>query len=225
MREMIMRGFFPPSLPLIYVELITTIFACVISFIIYFKTKELYELTSHKGIKYFRYAFLFFGIVSLLKLHRPLSQFLHLGRELSLFFGVRFLIGFAGTMAVLCLLYSLIWKTFSKTKTEDFFAISFIAILISVFSLLFGPRGNLITLIHTLLFLAAAIISVVQLTKKKKGKHHQLAFVYPVLFLSWIMEIAAQISMRISFPLSIWLNVVSSILLFVTLYKILRITP
>ena len=43
-------------------ELIYSFVIILCSLLIYFETKELYELSSHKGIKYFRRSFLFFGI-------------------------------------------------------------------------------------------------------------------------------------------------------------------
>src|SRR3989339_145081 len=43
-------------------EILYSFVIIVCSLMIYFGTKELYELSSHKGIKYFRLSFLFFAI-------------------------------------------------------------------------------------------------------------------------------------------------------------------
>ena len=43
-------------------ELIYSFVIILCSLMVYFGTKELYELSSYKGIKYFREAFLFFAI-------------------------------------------------------------------------------------------------------------------------------------------------------------------
>ena len=43
-------------------EIIYSFVIIVCSLMIYFATKELYELSKHKGIKYFRLSFLFFAI-------------------------------------------------------------------------------------------------------------------------------------------------------------------
>ena len=43
-------------------ELIYSFVIIICSLMVYFGTKELYELSSYKGIKYFRQAFLFFAI-------------------------------------------------------------------------------------------------------------------------------------------------------------------
>ena len=42
-------------------EIVYSFVIIVCSLMIYFGTKELYKLTSHKGIKYFRQSFLFFA--------------------------------------------------------------------------------------------------------------------------------------------------------------------
>ena len=43
-------------------EIIYSFVIIFCSLLVYFGTKEIYELSSHKGIKYFREAFLFFAI-------------------------------------------------------------------------------------------------------------------------------------------------------------------
>ncbi len=44
------------------VELGYTLIVVFICFIIYFKTREIYDLTKYEGIEYFRNTFLFFGL-------------------------------------------------------------------------------------------------------------------------------------------------------------------
>jgi len=44
------------------IEFIYTSLIVLLCFYVDYKTKEIYELTKHKGIKYFRNAFLFFGL-------------------------------------------------------------------------------------------------------------------------------------------------------------------
>ena len=48
--------------PQIGAELIYSFVIIVCSLMVYYATKEMYELSSYKGIKYFRQAFLFFAI-------------------------------------------------------------------------------------------------------------------------------------------------------------------
>ena len=48
--------------PYLWIEPIYSVIIILFSLFIYLRTKEIYELTYYKGIKYFRNAFLFFGI-------------------------------------------------------------------------------------------------------------------------------------------------------------------
>ncbi|KAF5428393.1 hypothetical protein C5S42_03390, partial [Candidatus Methanomarinus sp.] len=49
------------------VELGYTLIIVFICLLIYLKTKEIYDLTNHKGIYYFRNTFLFFGLAYLFR--------------------------------------------------------------------------------------------------------------------------------------------------------------
>ena len=44
------------------VEIIYTLLIVVLCFLVYFRTKNIFDLTKHRGIQYFRNAFLFFGL-------------------------------------------------------------------------------------------------------------------------------------------------------------------
>ena len=51
-----------PLPPMLITELIYSFVIIIASLMVYFSTKELYDLSKHKGIKYFRLAFLYFAI-------------------------------------------------------------------------------------------------------------------------------------------------------------------
>jgi len=53
-----------PDSIFMYIELGVALIFCLL---LYFKTREVYSLTKHTGIKYFRDAFLFFGFAYLLR--------------------------------------------------------------------------------------------------------------------------------------------------------------
>jgi hypothetical protein len=57
----------PPNPEFLILETVFTLVALVLGLLIYFKTKESYELTKHPGIRYFRDAFLFLGLSYLLR--------------------------------------------------------------------------------------------------------------------------------------------------------------
>lgn len=103
-------------------EAVHSAIIALICFIIYFKTREIQQLSLHEGVRYFRKTFLLFGIASLLKLltrHLAVSFFLYpgilgiSGEVIAL--GVLSIL-YAHTMAAFYLLYSLSWKNLDWCK-------------------------------------------------------------------------------------------------------------
>ena len=103
-------------------ELIYSFVIIAISLMIYFGTKELYNLTNHKGIKYFRLAFLCFAVafffrsfIKFLLVSLNLDRILELNvPALATFSLIVFM--YASSMAVFYLLYSVMWKKWNGDK-------------------------------------------------------------------------------------------------------------
>jgi hypothetical protein len=99
-------------------EILFTLLAAVFCALIYWRTRESYELTKHRGIKYFRDAFLLFGISYVLRLlfsAMRASRFVFdigIPREL---FMVLFILplGYVSTLGIMALISSTIWRRFS----------------------------------------------------------------------------------------------------------------
>ena len=162
------------------------IIAC--SLIIYFATKELYELSSHKGIKYFRQAFLFFALayffrsfikVILLYLDvREIRQVLPSFGNVTLFIFMYF-----SAMAIFYLLYSVVHKKYhDKINIFWFHLIALVIALISV--LIKTPTTYLI--LNLVLFAFIAIVVYIARSGKKK---HNLYVIYILLSVFWIFNI------------------------------------
>ncbi len=110
--------------PLIFgTEIIYTILIMIFCILVYFKTKEIYNLTKHKGIQFFRYAFVFFGLAYASRLFLFLiifsaeSMFKHFIPRIMLMPVFNLIMAFFSTMAILYLTYSTIWK---KINNEHF---------------------------------------------------------------------------------------------------------
>lgn len=96
-------------------ELVYTIVAVLFCFLIYFKTKELFDLTKYAGIKYFRDAFLFFGVSYAIRFLFELVLFSKVAFDFILprtMFAPLFILplGYFSTMGIFYLLFSLLWK-------------------------------------------------------------------------------------------------------------------
>ena len=72
----------PPNMPFVFLpvlrigsELIYTLIIIIMCGIIYFKTKEIFDLTKHKGIGFFRNTFLFFALSYLMRFFGQIFMF------------------------------------------------------------------------------------------------------------------------------------------------------
>jgi hypothetical protein len=206
-------------------ELIYAFIIILVSLMVYFGTKELYELSNHKGIKYFRQAFLFFAIAyffrSLIKfgiLFFDIRQIIHfapylLGPLTQLIFI------YSSFMAIFYLLYSVSWKKIDKSENK-IHIFHFTAAIIALLSVIFNnPIFYLI--INILLFVFVTIIFFVSHNNSKKKKNN-LHIIYFLLFLFWLLntlDILIPDALQ-SFQLLIYLF---SIGIFLTiLYKVLK---
>ena len=172
-------------------EILYSFIIIAVSLIVYFGTRELYNLTSHKGIKYFRLSFLFFAISFFF---RSFIKFLiiHLDIEIlelniQLIGIISFLIFmYASSMAIFYLLYSVMWKKWNGNKIILFHILA----IIIAFTALIVKIPLLIILIHLILFIFLAIVILIsykESKRRRKGQH--LHGIYILLFAFWILNI------------------------------------
>ncbi len=169
------------------IELIYTLIILFFCVIIYYKTKDIYSLTKHKGIQYFRNTFLFFGLAYLFRF--MFHSFLLTDARILI---PRFMVmaillvvvGYLSTMAILSLTYSIVWR---KVKSKYFLLTSnSIAIIISLLAFISRSQGILV--LSQLILLIFAMIVGYNLHKKTK-KLSQIFILYVLLFLFWIFNI------------------------------------
>lgn len=171
------------------------IIAC--SIMIYFGTRELYELSKHKGIKYFRKSFLFFAIAygfrSLIKyvtLNLDIPRILEVYPR-AFYFGLGkftlLVFMYFSAMAIFYLLYSVIWE---KCEKQKFKTIPFhiLAIIIAIITTHFA---NTIIYLGINLFLLMFLILTFKLSKKQhtKKKKSSLHVIYTLMFFFWTINI------------------------------------
>ncbi|MBU1704385.1 MAG: hypothetical protein KJ922_03395, partial [Nanoarchaeota archaeon] len=149
------------------IELFYTVLAVFFFFMIYFKTKEMYKLSKHKGIHCFRMAFLFFGLSYLARflmlLFAMTTRFLfddYLPRII-MFSITIVLLGYLSTMALFYLIYSQLWKKISH-KQFLWFA-NIIAVTVSIVAFLSRSNG-LVTLIQLFML----VFTIILISRQKK---------------------------------------------------------
>jgi hypothetical protein len=171
------------------VELGYTIIVVSLCFMIFFKTREIYDLTKHNGIKYFRITFLFFGVAYLFRFLSILSILMKTTFDIYLpihifkIFPMAF-VGYFSTMAILSLTYSTIWKELQIKHPLLLFNV--IAVLISCIAF--------ISMSHSLLILSQAVLlsfAILMATHSysKSRKTSQLFILYILFFLFWIVNL------------------------------------
>lgn len=221
------RHFMDPTM--LWTELFYTVIIVILCYLIFFKTKEMYTLSKHKGIKYFRYTFLFFGLSYLL---RFVFNIFHLSRiRFEYFsplysFGPFFIIfvGYFSTMAIFYLLYSTVYE---KIEYEKFLFVSTtIALCVSAAS--FATRSPLIlALIQIPLIIATLVVSIRKKSEKrmdKKNKSHTKQ-IYYLIAIFWLTNLFVLDQRRFfPFEINVVFQIISLGIFGYIFYKVIRWT-
>lgn len=216
-----MHPFFDPTR--FGIELIYTTIVVFLCFLVYHKTRGIYDLTKYKGIQYFRNAFLFFGlayaarfVLHLLQLGMIAFDFIVPRRMFSPLLMIP--VGYFSTMAIFYLTYSTIWK---RIKHEHFliFSTTF-AMLVSAIA--FISRSPIILSLLQLLLLAFALIVSVAKHKKDK-KRASIRGLYLLLTVFWLLNLFVLEPRRfLPFELKIGFQIISIFVFIVISHKVMK---
>ena len=176
----------------LWIELIYSLVVILSCFLIYIKTKELYDLTSYKGVKYFRNTFLFFGITYFVRFILHLVFISRIDRvffkSIGLFEIAFFIMSYSSTMALIYLIYSVFWKELNNKFFSNIKYFNLIALIMAFISIII--RVPLAIFIFQAFIILLLIIIGYSLYKKKKHKGNlsQLYLVYVLIFILWIVS-------------------------------------
>lgn len=188
------------------VEIILTLLIAVLCLLIFFRTKDVFALTKHKGIQYFRNTFLFFALAYIFRLVLVLIQLSMIHFE---WYAPRWIMmplsmvltTFLSTLAIISLFLSTSWK---KMESKWPVYVLYLAVLI-ILLLSFITRELLIPVVlQALLLVFTAVVSYS--VHKKSGKFSRLFVIYILLFLFWIVGLIPLINMR---PFPFEFNIIS----------------
>ena len=204
-------------------ELIFTVVAFVFCFLIYLKTRESYELTKYQGIRYFRSAFLFFGLsyvtrflFSLVRVSTIAFNFI-LPRSIFIHFFMLPMAYFS-TIGIVYLIFSSIWKKFNR---ENLLVVGHsFAILLSIAS--FITMSHLILLyLQSALLVLGVILSFIIL---KGGKRvSQIKILYLLVSALWLINLWVIGRRRpFSLEIEIFFQLVSLIVFIVIYHRITK---
>ncbi len=203
-------------------EVIYSFVIILASLMIYFATKELYELSSYKGIKYFRQAFLFFAIAYFFRSFIKFVMFnFGIGDmryfQHGIFFGILTLIIFSyfSSMAIFYLVQSVLYKRINGKMVYVFHGL---AIIISLSIALFM---NPITLLLVNLFLLCFVFAAYYFAHKD-SKNNSLSVIYGLLAFFWTVNFVDIIIPNFFQSFQLVIYIVSIAIFLVILYKVLK---
>jgi hypothetical protein len=233
MIETITRGMGRMMIASLSTELIYSFVIIVCSLMIYFGTKEIYELSGYKGLKYFRQSFLFFACAYFFRSFIKFILFYFntqgillisprvLNPLVSRFTLIIFM--YFSSISIFYLLYSVNWKKWNHQGSLWIFHLT--AIIIALFSVLSkNPYSYLIMNLFLFLFVIIAVYSSYIESKKKNKKSNSFYIVYLLLSLFWILNIIEILvpSFFQTIQLALYLSSLGIFLL--VLYKVLKKT-
>ncbi|MFA5173597.1 MAG: hypothetical protein WC438_00260 [Candidatus Pacearchaeota archaeon] len=201
------------------------IIAC--SLIIYFGTKELYELSSYKGLKYFRLSFLFFALayffrsfIKVILLYFGINRIIDFSPKVFNQFGNLTLLLFMyfSAMSIFYLLYSVMWKSNNSNKIYSFHAL---AVLIAVISII--TRNPIIHLLLNLI-LVISISIMLYFAHNNKHKKNNLYMIYLLLFIFWILNILDILIPDVFNNFQLFIYLASTGIFLLILFKVIKKT-
>ncbi|MCX6748995.1 MAG: hypothetical protein NT076_05320 [Candidatus Pacearchaeota archaeon] len=209
-------------------EIIYSFVIIICSLMIYFGTKEIYELSSYKGIKYFRRAFLFFAIAYFF---RSFIKFILLGFSSwdipphipgAIFEGLTiFIFLYFSSMAIFYLLYGVMWRKWNGDKTK-IIIFHLLAIIISLASILFVNKLVHIMLNAFLLLFVISIVYIAHRNRQNSSKHNNFYIVYILLLIFWIFNILDILIPRFFQGIQLFGYLVSSGIFLTILYRVIK---
>jgi len=208
-------------------ELGYTLIVVFICFMIYFKTREIYDLTKHEGINYFRITFLFFGLAYIFRFLHIFSMLVRLTFDTDLLtdtfrifpFTLVFN-GYFSTLAILSLTYSIIWKNLHIKHTLLLF--NAVAVLIS--GIAFISRSPFLLILAQAALLIFTIIMACYFYVRSR-KFSQLFVLYVLFLVFWIVNLFALGPRRfIPFEIQTAFQIISIAVIGIIYYKVGRWT-
>lgn len=216
-------------------EMLKLIYGLVIGLIciiIVLRTDRLYRLSLHQGIRYFRNAFLFYGIAFIV---RYLLGALIAFNLISLFYqpAINLVFEYFLVIAGFSLIYSLLWKkiesqneTYSSSLFNKKIMVFYImAIIIVLLDYMWGAF-YLMFFSQITLFLFASVISFLNY-KKGSSRHKFLKFYFIAMILSliaWLLNSMTALFFNWDQGIMINIYIINSIIFLLFLYGVTKVT-
>lgn len=203
----------------------------LICFIIVLRTHKLYRISLHKGIRYFRNAFFFYGIGFFAKyVLESLAFIFRMDTVVTQIISILF--KFFLVMAGFFLVYSLLWKKIETSK--DDYSSSLLNLKISIFY----TMAIIIVILDSvwlthfftfasqiIVFALASIISLVNYQRNPQRQFLKFYFIAMVLSLiAWILNAFIALYFQLNSVISISIFLINTFIFLLFLYGVVKFT-
>jgi hypothetical protein len=209
------------------VELGYTLIVVFLCFMIYFKTREMYDLSKYEGINYFRITFLFFALAYIFRFLHIFSMLVMTTFDTDILMDILrifpfslVLNGYFSTLAILSLTYSIIWEKLNFKHTLLLF--NAIAILISIIAFISRSPFLLISAQAVLLIFTIIMACYFYI---RSGKFSRLFILYGLFLLFWVVNLFALGQRRfIPFEIQTAFQIISIAVIGIIYYRVSKWT-
>lgn len=214
--------------PEFLIELIYSVVVMFSCLVIYFKTREIYNLSSYKSIKYFRMTFLFFAISYFLRFFsRVIMLALALSGPVFLPIGLSslttLLLVYTGLMTTFYLFYSISMKKLGKILPETTDYLHVLAVFISS-TVMFLNLAIIYVGISLLLLLIMLFLGYSEyVSSERKKSLSPFSIVYFLLILFLMLNIFDILTPGFFMGVRTMIYIASLFLFLLILYKVLKI--
>ncbi len=216
--------------PSLGAEIFYSFVIIVCSLMIYFGTKELYDLSAYKGIKYFRMAFLFFAIAYFFRSFIKLIL-IYFTTGLAYFSPIAFgttgiltqiLFLYFSSMAIFYLLYSVMWKKW-KNRPHMIYLFHALAVIIALVGAFSGSPAVYLAL-DVFLLLVVGLVVYISYQNRGKKKGNNLYLIYLLLLIFWVLNIIDTLIPVFFQGFQIFIYMVSTLVFLLILYRVIKKT-
>ncbi|NQZ84818.1 MAG: hypothetical protein HRU03_03790 [Nanoarchaeales archaeon] len=174
-------------------DLILFITILLTSFIIYYKSRKFYKLSSYQGFKHFANAFLFLGLSAITSFSKTQissfwinsTQLVHNSPILKIYESLTFVNYYFLAMAVFLLIYSLVWKEIKNNR----FNILILNLIAFILSYIAYQKEYLFYIVIIILLIYGIIISYEKYINSKNN-HSQLYLLSLILItISFVIQL------------------------------------
>jgi hypothetical protein len=184
-----------PPTELLIIESLFLLVVFICCAVIFYRTYSVFQLTEHKGIKYFRSIFLHFGLAYFFRLVHffllGLRDFTNIPAPEILLNINLFFVSYFSTMALFSLFMTILYKFKKIDSHVPHVTIHVVSVLFAVF---FAVTNSLISLVifqTLLIILCVLLFPIAYLRGSRKGLFNQNNITYLLLIVFWALSLVA----------------------------------